>query len=64
MYDIYKSYSPGFLGVGTLSVLGALILPVIVFVLPAGNNGQQEQDGELTVEKAKQGVKWVRQKSV
>ena len=60
MYDHYKSYSPGFLGVGTLGVLGALILPLIAIFLPP----QNEQDGELAVEKAKQGVKWVRQKSV
>ena len=60
VYDTYKSYSPGFLGVGTLGVLGALILPVIAIVLPR----QLEQDGEFAVEKAKQDVKWVRQKSV
>ena len=60
VYDTYKSYSPGFLGVGTLGVLGALILPVIAIVLPR----QLEQDGEFALEKAKQDVKWVRQKSV
>ena len=53
MYDTYNSYSPGFLGVGTLGILGALILPLIAIALPR-NNGQPELDGELAGEKAKQ----------
>ena len=53
MYDTYNSYSPGFLGVGTLGILGALILPLTAIALPR-NNGQPEQDGELAGETAKQ----------
>ena len=30
MFDTYKSYTPGFLTVGALSVVGALILPAII----------------------------------
>jgi len=34
IYDTYGTYSPGFIGGGTLGVLGALILASITFVLP------------------------------
>ena len=44
VYDAYGSYSPGFLGVGTLGVLGALLLPAIAIALP-DNNGQNKING-------------------
>jgi len=44
VYDAYGSYSPGFLGVGTLGVLGALILPAIAIALP-NNKSQKQIDG-------------------
>ena len=34
IYDTYGTYSPGFIGVGTLGVLGALILAAITIALP------------------------------
>ena len=34
LYDITGSYSPGFLVVGVLSTLGALIIPFVAFTLP------------------------------
>ena len=42
LYDAYGSYIPGFLGVGTLGVLGALILPAIALALPQSKTGQNE----------------------
>ena len=54
MYDTYNSYRPGFLGVGTLGILGALILPLIAIALPPPNNGQHEQDGELAAKNTTQ----------
>ena len=44
VYDAYGSYSPGFLGVGTLGVLGALILPAIAVALP-NNKSQNDING-------------------
>jgi len=38
VFDTYDTYSPGFLGVGTLGVLGALILPAIAIALPPRKN--------------------------
>ena len=38
VFDTYDTYSQGFLGVGTLGVLGALILPAIAIALPPRKN--------------------------
>ena len=38
IYDTYGTYSPGFIGVGTLGVLGALILAAITIALPPRKN--------------------------
>ena len=38
IYDTYGTYRTGFLGVGTLGVLGALILPAIAIALPPRKN--------------------------
>ena len=40
MFDTYKSYTPGFLTVGALSVVGALILPAIILAKYCNNNNQ------------------------
>ena len=37
IYDIYGSYLTGFLVVGSLAVLGALLLPVVYLLLPKSN---------------------------
>jgi hypothetical protein len=38
IYDIYGSYLTGFLVVGSLAVLGALLMPVVYLLLPKSNN--------------------------
>ena len=38
IYDTYGTYSPGFIGGGTLGVLGALILAAITIALPPRKN--------------------------
>ena len=38
IYDTYGTYRTGFLGVGTLGVLGALILAAITIALPPRKN--------------------------
>ena len=65
IYDRYKSYSPGFLGVGALGVLGALILSAISIVpRHNNNNGEKEQDGQNAKETKKDNTRKTELKKV